>query len=42
VKSAGEDQTQGGTEKKVELQVTDMEIGTQNVMGPAATLLYGG
>jgi len=42
VKSAGEDQTQGGTEQKVELQVTDMEIGTQNVMGPAATLLYGG
>ena len=42
VKSAGAEQTAGGTEKKVELQITDMEIGGAGNFGAAATMLYGG
>ena len=42
VKSAGAEQTAGGTERKVEFQITDMEIGRVDTFGPAATMLYGG
>jgi hypothetical protein len=42
VKSAGKEETQGGTENMVELQITDLGIEAQNRMGEAATMLYGG
>jgi hypothetical protein len=41
VKSAAVEQTQGGAEPKVELQVTDMEIRGVDMMREAATMLYG-
>lgn len=41
VKSAGETQTAGGLKKKVELQVTEMEISAVTTFQSAATLLYG-